>query len=73
MSLTDYFNAISTNSKPIYYKQQIPMWHLITRQLCYFSSEHFVSNIFSKYPIERNSEILLDINILKPYYFVTVI
>ena len=73
IKLTDYFDIIEKNGYPNYNKNTKPMWHLITKQMYYFSNNVSLSKLFIEFPIERNCEIIIERDVLKPEELVDII
>ena len=73
LKLTDYFDIIEKNGYPNYNRNIKPMWHLINKQMYYFSNNVSLSKLFTEFPIERNSEIIIERDVLKPEELVDII
>lgn len=70
ISLCDYFKIIEKNGIPVY---KNPQWHLISRKMYYFPDHFQIPTIFSADPIEQNSEIIVECDIILPEHFVAII
>lgn len=73
VKLTDYFDIIEKNGYPNYNINTKPMWNLINKQMYYFSKNVSLPKTFIEFPIERNCEIIIERDILKPEELVDII
>lgn len=73
VTLTDYFDIIEKNGYPNYQGINKPIWHLINKQMYYFSNNVSLPKLFTEFPIERNCEIIIERDVLKPEELVDII
>lgn len=73
VKLTDYFDIIQKNGYPNYNINTKPMWNLINKQIYYFNRNISLPKTFTEFPIERNCEILIERDILKPEEMVDIL
>ena len=74
INMIEYFDIIDKNGCPNYNSLTTkPVWNLLNKSIYYFDKKIKPSKIFIEFPIERNCEIIIERDILKPDELVDVI
>ena len=68
-TLTEYLKIIHSNG-PVSYKGMNPYWNLYTSEMQYWPQNFKPSYPWNEYPINKMSEVLVDLPCMKKHYFV---
>lgn len=71
-TLTEYFQIIKKQEEIKYIRGMKPLWNMFTGQMEYWPENVEERYPWNSYPINRMSEILVDLPFMKKHYFVNI-